>query len=119
MAGAQRLRAATRIELKPIFAPLSPWRSCRSPVPHQIRWADCGSSEQRVQVGRNRIHRDCRTVHHRQLEAFHSRKIVLERRRGGARFVTDINLIPRPGRKRLLKRWLGRRRGQARKRNTA
>jgi putative ATP-binding cassette transporter len=57
--------------------------------------------------------------HRPELEAFHSRKIVLERRRGGARFVTDINLIPRPGRKRLLKRWLGRRRGQARKRNTA
>jgi ABC-type multidrug transport system ATPase subunit len=38
--------------------------------------------------------------HRPELEAFHSRKIVLERRRGGARFVTDINLIPRPGRKR-------------------
>jgi vitamin B12/bleomycin/antimicrobial peptide transport system ATP-binding/permease protein len=44
--------------------------------------------------------------HRPELEAFHSRKIVLERRRGGARFVTDINLIPRPGRQRLLKRWL-------------
>jgi vitamin B12/bleomycin/antimicrobial peptide transport system ATP-binding/permease protein len=45
--------------------------------------------------------------HRPELEAFHSRKIVLERRRGGARFVTDINLVPQPGRKRLLKRWLG------------
>ena len=44
--------------------------------------------------------------HRPELEAFHSRKIVLERQRGGARFVTDINLIPRPGRKRLLGRWL-------------
>ena len=44
--------------------------------------------------------------HRPELEAFHSRKIVLERHRGGARFVTDINLIPRPGRRRLLGRWL-------------
>ena len=44
--------------------------------------------------------------HRPELEAFHSRKIVLERQRGGARFVTDINLIPRPGRRRLLGRWL-------------
>ena len=49
--------------------------------------------------------------HRPELEAFHSRKIVLERRRGGARFVTDINLIPRPGRKRLLKQWMRLRRG--------
>ena len=47
------------------------------------------------------------SVDHRpELEAFHSRKIVLERQRGGARFVTDITLIPRPGRRRLLRRWL-------------
>jgi putative ATP-binding cassette transporter len=44
--------------------------------------------------------------HRPELEAFHSRKIVLERQRGGARFVTDITLIPRPGRRRLLRRWL-------------
>jgi vitamin B12/bleomycin/antimicrobial peptide transport system ATP-binding/permease protein len=44
--------------------------------------------------------------HRPELEAFHSRKIVLERRRGGARFVTDINLVPRPDRRRLLRRWL-------------
>ena len=41
-----------------------------------------------------------------ELEAFHSRKIVLERQRGGARFVTDINLILAAGRRRLLGRWL-------------
>jgi vitamin B12/bleomycin/antimicrobial peptide transport system ATP-binding/permease protein len=44
--------------------------------------------------------------HRPELEAFHNRKIVLERRRGGARFVTDINLVPRPGRRRLLRGWL-------------
>ena len=50
--------------------------------------------------------------HRPELEAFHSRKIVLECRRGGARFVTDINLIPRPGRRRLLGRWLRKRPAQ-------
>jgi vitamin B12/bleomycin/antimicrobial peptide transport system ATP-binding/permease protein len=48
--------------------------------------------------------------HRPELEAFHSRKIVLERRRGAARFVSDIYLIPQPGRTRLIGRWLGRRR---------
>jgi putative ATP-binding cassette transporter len=48
--------------------------------------------------------------HRPELEAFHSRKIVLERRRGGARFVTDINLLPRPRRERLIRRWLRSRR---------
>jgi putative ATP-binding cassette transporter len=58
--------------------------------------------------------------HRPELEAFHSRKIVLERRRGGARFVTDINLIPRPGRKRLLKQWMRLRgRGASRKADAA
>ena len=51
--------------------------------------------------------------HRPELEAFHSRKIVLERRRGGARFVTDINLIPRPRRERLIRRWLRSRRPQS------
>jgi vitamin B12/bleomycin/antimicrobial peptide transport system ATP-binding/permease protein len=50
--------------------------------------------------------------HRPELEAFHSRKIVLERRRGGARFVTDVNLLPRAGRKRLLKQWMRLRRGR-------
>jgi putative ATP-binding cassette transporter len=57
--------------------------------------------------------------HRPELEAFHSRKIVLERRRGGARFVTDINLIPRPGRKRLLKQWMRLRKGASRKADAA
>jgi putative ATP-binding cassette transporter len=44
--------------------------------------------------------------HRPELEAFHDRKIVLERRRGGARFVTDIQLISKP-RGRLIRNWLG------------
>jgi putative ATP-binding cassette transporter len=47
--------------------------------------------------------------HRPELEAFHSRKIVLERRKGGARLVSDIELIPKPGRGRLLRRFLRRR----------
>lgn len=45
-------------------------------------------------------------AHRPELEAFHSRKIVLERRRGGAKLVSDIDLIRQPGRKRLINRWL-------------
>ncbi len=41
-------------------------------------------------------------AHRAELEAFHSRKIVLERRKGGAKLVSDIELIPRKGRRRLL-----------------
>ena len=47
-------------------------------------------------------------AHRPELEAFHSRKIVLERRKGGARLVSDIDLIKQPGRKRLIHRWLRR-----------
>ncbi|CAN7659584.1 ABC transporter ATP-binding protein/permease [Bradyrhizobium sp. LjRoot220] len=47
--------------------------------------------------------------HRAELEAFHSRKIVLERRKGGAKLVSDIDLIPRKG-KRLLSHFLRRRR---------
>jgi putative ATP-binding cassette transporter len=47
--------------------------------------------------------------HRPELEAFHSRKIVLERRRGGARFVTDVDLTQKPDRGRLLRRLLRRR----------
>lgn len=47
--------------------------------------------------------------HRPELEAFHSRKIVLERRRGGARFVSDVYLIPKPGLGRLISRQLKRR----------
>jgi putative ATP-binding cassette transporter len=45
--------------------------------------------------------------HRPELEAFHNRKVVLERRRGGAKFVTDIRL--RRKRRRRLGRWLRRR----------
>jgi putative ATP-binding cassette transporter len=45
-------------------------------------------------------------AHRAELEAFHSRKIVLERRKGGAKLVSDIDLIPRKGRRRLLGRFL-------------
>jgi putative ATP-binding cassette transporter len=45
-------------------------------------------------------------AHRVELEAFHSRKIVLERRKGGAKLVSDVDLIPRKGRRRLLGRFL-------------
>jgi putative ATP-binding cassette transporter len=54
--------------------------------------------------------------HRPELEAFHSRKIVLERRRGGAKLVSDVKLVPRPGRARLLRRLLRRRPVRAAKR---
>ena len=40
--------------------------------------------------------------HRPELEAFHNRKITLERRRGGAKFVTDIRLATRP----TVRKWL-------------
>jgi vitamin B12/bleomycin/antimicrobial peptide transport system ATP-binding/permease protein len=52
-------------------------------------------------------------AHRTELEAFHSRKIVLERRKGGAKLVSDIDLIPRSGRRRLLGRWLRNRKAPA------
>jgi putative ATP-binding cassette transporter len=54
--------------------------------------------------------------HRAELEAFHSRKIVLERRKGGAKLVSDVDLIPRKGRRRLLGRFL---RGRAAVRKAA
>src|SRR5690242_5358093 len=45
-------------------------------------------------------------AHRAELEAFHSRKIVLERRKGGAKLVSDNDLIPRKGGRRLLGRFL-------------
>ena len=51
--------------------------------------------------------------HRPELEAFHNRKIVLERRRGGAKLVSDIKLVRKPGRVRLLRRFLRRRPGKA------
>lgn len=47
-------------------------------------------------------------AHRSELEAFHSRKIVLERRKGGSKLITDIDLIPRRGRRRLFDRFLRR-----------
>jgi putative ATP-binding cassette transporter len=47
--------------------------------------------------------------HRPELEAFHNRKIVLERRRGAAKLVSDIKLERPPRRKRLLRTWLHRR----------
>ena len=52
-------------------------------------------------------------AHRAELEAFHSRKIVLERRKGGAKLVSDVDLIPRKGRRRLLSRFLRDRRKRA------
>jgi putative ATP-binding cassette transporter len=54
--------------------------------------------------------------HRPELEAFHSRKITLERRRGGAKLVGDIKLVRRPSRARLLRRLLRRRMRRAAKR---
>jgi putative ATP-binding cassette transporter len=56
------------------------------------------------------------SVGHRvELEAFHSRKIVLERRKGGAKLVSDIDLIPRKGKRQLLGRFLHHRKETAKK----
>ena len=54
-------------------------------------------------------------AHRIELEAFHSRKIVLERRKGGAKLVSDVDLIPRKGNRRLLGRFLRSRKGTAKK----
>ncbi|MBC9883648.1 ABC transporter ATP-binding protein/permease [Bradyrhizobium sp. INPA01-394B] len=45
-------------------------------------------------------------AHRVELEAFHSRKIVLERHKDGAKLVSDIDLIPRKGKRKLLGRFL-------------
>jgi len=52
-------------------------------------------------------------AHRAELEAFHSRKITLERRKGGAKLVSDIELIPRKGNRHLLGRFLRRRKPAA------
>ena len=49
-------------------------------------------------------------AHRAELEAFHSRKITLERREGGAKLVSDIHLAPRKGRSRSLLRRMVKRR---------
>jgi putative ATP-binding cassette transporter len=45
-------------------------------------------------------------AHRAELEAYHSRKITLERRKGGAKLVSDVDLIPRKGKRHLLERFL-------------
>ncbi|TIO51324.1 MAG: ATP-binding cassette domain-containing protein [Mesorhizobium sp.] len=45
-------------------------------------------------------------AHRAELEAFHSRKITLERREGGAKLVSDVDLIPRKARRNLITRAL-------------
>ncbi|MFI0848460.1 ABC transporter ATP-binding protein/permease [Mesorhizobium sp. IMUNJ 23232] len=45
-------------------------------------------------------------AHRAELEAFHTRKITLERRKGGAKLVSDIDLVPRKGKRNLLARAL-------------
>lgn len=49
-------------------------------------------------------------AHRAELEAYHSRKITLERRKGGAKLVSDIDLIPRRGKRALLGSFLRNRR---------
>ncbi|WP_425623879.1 ABC transporter ATP-binding protein/permease [Agrobacterium radiobacter] len=49
-------------------------------------------------------------AHRAELEAFHSRKITLERREGGATLVSDIHLIPRKARPGFLLRRMVKRR---------
>ena len=44
--------------------------------------------------------------HRPELEQFHSRKIVLERRSGGAKMVSDIELVPARHQGTMLWRWL-------------
>ena len=46
--------------------------------------------------------------HRPELEQFHSRKIVLERRSGGAKMVSDIELVPARHQGTMLWRWLRR-----------
>lgn len=45
-------------------------------------------------------------AHRAELEAFHSRKITLERRKGGAKLVSDIELVPLKSKRNLLTRAL-------------
>ncbi|QQS12198.1 MAG: ABC transporter ATP-binding protein/permease [Rhodospirillales bacterium] len=48
--------------------------------------------------------------HRPELEAFHSRKIVLERRLGGARLAADVAIRPRSGRFSAIRSWFAPRR---------
>lgn len=55
-------------------------------------------------------------AHRPELEAFHDRKITLERRHGGAQFVTDMDLSHNPSRRRE-RNWFRARRTAGRKAN--
>ncbi|MDW6024196.1 ABC transporter ATP-binding protein/permease [Mesorhizobium sp. BAC0120] len=57
-------------------------------------------------------------AHRAELEGFHSRKITLERHEGGAKLVSDIELIPRKGKGNLLSRFLEHRRSLPQGRKT-
>src|ERR1700755_2239849 len=46
------------------------------------------------------------SAHRRERKAYHSRKSTLERRKSGAKLVSDMELIPRKGKRRLLGRFL-------------
>lgn len=50
--------------------------------------------------------------HRAELEAFHSRKITLEKRDGGARLVSDVDLIPKKGRRMSISRIWGKSQGR-------
>jgi len=49
-------------------------------------------------------------AHRAELEAFHSRKITLERREGGAKLVSDVDLVQRKRKRNLLLRLVDNRR---------
>ncbi|PWJ86977.1 putative ATP-binding cassette transporter [Mesorhizobium loti] len=49
-------------------------------------------------------------AHRAELEAYHSRKITLERRKDGAKLVSDIDLVPRKSGRKLIASLLRRRR---------
>jgi putative ATP-binding cassette transporter len=72
---------------------------------------DPESQDQLMQhLSRQPDHTALVSVGHRpELEAFHNRKVVLERRSGGAKLVSDIKLVKRKGRRRLISRFLRRR----------
>ncbi|ULJ74020.1 ABC transporter ATP-binding protein/permease [Rhizobium gallicum] len=58
-------------------------------------------------------------AHRAELEAFHSRKITLERREGGAKLVSDIDLVQRKRKRNLLLRLLEKGRSPPKGRTTS
>src|SRR5262249_28079055 len=54
-------------------------------------------------------------AHRAELEAFHSRKITLERRKGGAKLVSDVELMAHKRKRRLLGRFLRKRKASPNK----